>query len=138
VRGESVHPQRDASGKALLRQRGEHLERSFAHLLDHGGLRRATRRGCAKLTKRHLTAAVTYNLSLLMRTLFGVGTPKQAMADAHHRLLAALRTISRLFSALTFTLSPLPALRRLFRHPPSLCPQLPAAGCELGRFSTGC
>lgn len=32
------------SGKALLRKRGEHLERSFAHVLDHGGLRLATLR----------------------------------------------------------------------------------------------
>ena len=30
------------SGKALLRKRGMHLERSFEHLLDEGGLRRAT------------------------------------------------------------------------------------------------
>jgi transposase len=86
---------RSASGKALLRKRGEHLERSFAHLLDHGGLRRTTLRGCEKLTKRHMTAAMTYNLSLLMRTLFGVGTPKQAMAGARKRLFAAFRAGSR-------------------------------------------
>lgn len=129
---------RSASGKALLRKRGEHLERSFAHLLDHGGLRRATLRGCEKLTKRHMAAAMTYNLSLLMRTLFGVGTPKQAMAGARQRLLAALRTRSRIFSTLTFTFSLLPALRRLIRHPFSICPQLSAAGGDLGRFSTGC
>lgn len=30
------------SGKALLRRRGRHIERSFAHLLDSGGMRRAT------------------------------------------------------------------------------------------------
>ena len=29
------------SGKALLRKRGMHLERSFEHVLDEGGLRRA-------------------------------------------------------------------------------------------------
>ena len=37
------------SGKALLRKRGEHLERSFAHVLDHGGLRRTTLRGIENL-----------------------------------------------------------------------------------------
>ena len=58
-----------ASGKALLRRRGEHLERSFCHVLDHGGLRRATLRGTEKLSKRHLLAAATYNLSLLLRKL---------------------------------------------------------------------
>jgi len=35
-----------ASGKKLLRKRGEHLERGFCHVLDHGGRRRATLRGC--------------------------------------------------------------------------------------------
>ena len=53
---------RSASGKALLRKRGEHVERSFCHVLDHGGLRRATLRGCEKLTKRHMVAAMSYNL----------------------------------------------------------------------------
>ena len=56
---------RSKSGKALLRARGEHLERSFCHLLDHGGLRRATLRGCEKLTKRLIGGALAYNLSLL-------------------------------------------------------------------------
>ena len=79
---------RSKSGKALLRARGEHLERSFCHLLDHGGLRRATLRGCEKLTKRLIGGALAYNLSLLLRHLFGVGTPKQALA----RGLRVLRT----------------------------------------------
>ena len=78
------------SGKALLRKRGEHLERSFCHLLDHGGMRRASLRGCEKLTKRHLVAAMSYNLSLLLRTLFGVGTPKQALAAARRILTEAI------------------------------------------------
>ena len=70
------------SGKALLRKRGMHLERSFEHVLDEGGLRRATLRGTANLTKRHKIAATCFNLSLLMRTLLGVGTPKQWIARA--------------------------------------------------------
>ncbi len=70
------------SGKALLRKRGMHLERSFEHVLDEGGLRRATLKGTENLTKRHKIAAACFNLSLLMRTLLGVGTPKQWMAGA--------------------------------------------------------
>ena len=70
------------SGKALLRKRGEHLERSFAHVLDQGGMRRATLRGRENLTKRQTAAALAYNLSLLMRKLFGFGTPKQWAAKA--------------------------------------------------------
>jgi transposase len=76
------------SGKALLRKRGMHLERSFAHVLDEGGLRRATLKGTDNLAKRHKIAAACFNLSLLMRTLLGVGTPKQWMAGASPLLKA--------------------------------------------------
>jgi len=68
------------SGKALLRRRGEFLERSFCHVLDHGGMRHASLRGRANLSKRYVVAAFSFNLSLLLRTLFGIGTPKQWLA----------------------------------------------------------
>jgi transposase len=64
-------------GKKLLRKRGQHIERSFAHVLDAGGMRRATLRGLENLNKRHQIAAACYNLSQLLRRLYGVGTPKQ-------------------------------------------------------------
>jgi len=35
-------------GKGLLRKRGQHIERSFAHVLDAGGMRRTTLRGLEK------------------------------------------------------------------------------------------
>jgi len=62
------------SGKKLLRKRGEHVERSFVHVLDHGGMRRATIRGRDNLSKRHQVAAMGYNLSIFMRKCFGIGT----------------------------------------------------------------
>jgi hypothetical protein len=65
------------SGKELLRSRGMHLERPFAHILDAGGARRTTLRGRANLNKRFKFSAAIYNLSQLMRKLPGVGTPKQ-------------------------------------------------------------
>ena len=68
------------SGKELLRRRGMHLERSFAHILDAGGARRTTLRGLGNLNKRCKVSAAIYNLSQLMRKLFGVGTPKQLAA----------------------------------------------------------
>lgn len=68
------------SGKDLLRRRGMHIERSFAHMLDAGGMRRATLRGWENLNKRFKLAAAFYNLSQLMRKLFGFGTPKQLAA----------------------------------------------------------
>lgn len=74
------------SGKDLLRRRGMHIERSFAHILDCGGMRRTTLRGWENLNKRFKLAAAFYNLSQLMRKLFGFGTPKQ-LAAALGRLL---------------------------------------------------
>ena len=65
------------SGKALLRRRGMHIERTFAHALDAGGARRTTLRGLVNLNKRFQLTAAIYNLSQLMRKLLGVGTPKQ-------------------------------------------------------------
>jgi transposase len=64
-------------GKRLLRKRGQHIERSFAHVLDAGGMRSTTLRGLENLNKRHQIAAACYNLSQLLRRLYGVGTPKQ-------------------------------------------------------------
>jgi transposase len=68
------------SGKELLKSRGMHLERPFAHILDAGGARRTTLRGLANLNKRFKLSAAIYNLSQLMRKLLGVGTPKQWVA----------------------------------------------------------
>jgi transposase len=66
-----------AYGKKLLRRRGMQLERPFAHILDCGGMRRATLRGLENLNKRFKLSGAFYNLSQLMRHLFGIGTPKQ-------------------------------------------------------------
>jgi transposase len=80
------------SGKELLQRRGMHLERSFAHILDAGGARRTTLRGLENLNKRFKVSAAIYNLSQLMRKLFGVGTPKQ-LAAMGKALFLVWRTI---------------------------------------------
>lgn len=67
-------------GKKLLARRGMHIERGFAHILDCGGMRRTTLRGRQNLNKRFKLASAVYNLSQLMRKLFGIGTPKQQEA----------------------------------------------------------
>src|SRR5690625_1308254 len=85
-------------GKALLRLRAELVERSFWHVLDCGGARRTTLRGRENVRKRYLIQAACYNLSLLMRRLAGIGTPKQALAaagGAFSALFAFLCLISR-------------------------------------------
>lgn len=91
---------KSAYGKALLRRRGMHIERSFAHLLDSGGMRRATLRGQHNLEKRYKIAAATYNLSQLLRHLFGVGTPKQAAAQGSIALKSLLITIYKQLTGL--------------------------------------
>ncbi|MCX8097892.1 MAG: transposase [Casimicrobiaceae bacterium] len=110
---------RSKSGKALLRSRGEHLERGFCHVLDHGGQRRATLRGCEKLTKRHLCGAMSYNLSLLMRPLIGVGTPKQALAGARKALRLLIAWLRRALLILA-SVSDGPARTRRQRFPTAL------------------
>jgi transposase len=67
---------RGARGKRLLRQRGELLERPFAHLYETGQMRCVYLRGHQNILKRILLHAAALNLGLLMRTLFGVGTPR--------------------------------------------------------------
>jgi len=63
-------------GKALLRKRGEYLERSFAHAYDTGGMRRLHLRHRGNILKRLLIHIGGFNLGLIMRRLFGKGTPR--------------------------------------------------------------
>lgn len=102
-------------GKNLLRRRGMHIERSFAHVLDCGGLRRATLRGQVNLDKRHKIAAAAYNLSQLMRHLFGIGTPKQAAAASLAVLIRIIALICCCFRLRPELLTPKP--RSLLRIP---------------------
>jgi transposase len=63
-------------GKALLRRRGEFLERSFAHAYETGGMRRVYLRGRHNVLKRVLIHVGALNLSLAMRKWLGKGTPR--------------------------------------------------------------
>lgn len=64
------------AGEKLQRLRSERVERSFAHCLDSGGMRRTHLRGTENIEKRYLVHVSGFNLGLLMRSLFKVGTPK--------------------------------------------------------------
>jgi transposase len=83
---------RGSHGKALLRSRGELLERPFAHALETGGMRRTHLRRHDNILKRLLVHFGALNLGLLMRTRFGVGTPRslQGRTDLLAGLLSAL------------------------------------------------
>ncbi len=67
---------RGGRGKRLLRCRGEYVERSFAHVYDTGGMRRTHLRGHRNILKRLLIHASGFNLGILMRQVFGRGTPR--------------------------------------------------------------
>jgi transposase len=66
--------------RIAFKLRAEKVERSFALILDVGGLRRTWLRGVANVEKRYSIQVAAYNLGVVMRHLFGVGTPRQAMA----------------------------------------------------------
>lgn len=63
-------------GKALMRRRGEFIERSFAHAFETGGMRRTHLRHHENIAKRLLIHVAGFNLGLLMRKRFGVGKPR--------------------------------------------------------------
>jgi transposase len=67
---------RGERGKRLLRQRGELVERSFAHMYETGGMRRTHLRHHDNIIKRLLIHAGAFNLSLVMRKTAGRGTPR--------------------------------------------------------------
>ena len=85
---------RGRRGRRLMRQRGERIERSFAHLYDTGGMRRTHLRGHTNILKRVLIHAGGFNLGLVMRHLIGVGTPRGLQGSLAPILAALLALIS--------------------------------------------
>ena len=67
------------------------VERSFAHVLDRGGMRHAWLRGRENVHKRYLIHVAGFNLGILMRALFGRVTPREA-ADLKNALLLVIQT----------------------------------------------
>jgi transposase len=87
-------------GKALLRKRGELLERPFAHCYETGGMRRAHLRGHPKILKRLLIHVAGFNLGLLMRQMFGIGKPRRVQDGLGALLDCVLRILRPLWNAL--------------------------------------
>ena len=98
------------SGCRLMRMRGQHIERSFAHILDCGGMRKATLRGKVNLQKRYNFAVACYNLSQLLRKKFGCGTLKMALATGKEALFSHWPDFLALFRAAFHTQRPMPGL----------------------------
>ncbi|HEY0300493.1 MAG TPA: transposase [Rhizomicrobium sp.] len=85
-----------AHGRALSRRRSEYVERSFAHACETGGGRRVWVRGIENVRKRYLLHLAARNLGVLMRALFGVGTPRSLQG----RLRVALGALNAVLSLL--------------------------------------
>src|SRR5262249_1646757 len=107
-------------GKRLLRKRGELLERPSAHLYETGGLRRVHVRGQENVLKRLLVHAGAFNLGLLMRTLFGIGTPRRLQG----RVVAFRAVFSVLWS---FLFDPIAPIETQISHRTAVWPLMTAS-----------
>jgi len=81
-------------GKQLQRQRGERIERNFAHQFDTGGMDRLWVRGRLNVHKKLLLQAAACNLALLMRARHGAGKPRAAHDAATELVLAILNSLA--------------------------------------------
>lgn len=80
---------RGERSRKLQRLRSERAERSFAHVCETGGARRTWIRGLTEVAKRYLVQVAGHNLGVLLRTLFGVGTPRALQGKAAELAAAA-------------------------------------------------
>ncbi len=65
----------------LSRLRSEYPERSFAHTCETGGARRSRLRGLIDVAKRYRMYAAGRNLGVIMRAIFGIGTPRSLQTE---------------------------------------------------------
>ena len=91
---------RRTKGKKLLRLRGERIERTFALACETGAHRRVRLRGRDNVRKRYIAHIAALNLGLVMRTLFGHGTPREAANAVLVVLVAAIWRVLRAMEVL--------------------------------------
>jgi hypothetical protein len=99
---------RGPRGQALMRQRGERVERPFAHLYRTGALRRTHLRGRSNILKRLLVHGSALNLGVLLRRFLSVGTPRglQGRVAASHALWRLLEELTTALHLKTVDLIP--------------------------------
>jgi transposase len=93
---------RGERGKWMQRQRGEKIERNFAHQFDTGGMDRLYVRGLDNVHKKLLVQAAACNLALLMRSIYGAGKPRAAhdqSVEAIFAILALMRVLESVWEA---------------------------------------
>jgi len=127
-------------GKRLLRQRGEKVERSFAHCYETGGMRRVHLRRHPNILKRLLVHVAAFNLGLVMRKLLGRGTRRGLQGYDTALFLTFLRLLRKVWASplawieYADSLEPLPVPGSL--HEPSNNPWLTATKKTIS--ATGC
>ena len=80
---------RGKRGRKICRLRSEHAERSFAHVCETGATRRVWIRGRIEVAKWYLMRVAARNLSVIMRALFAMGTPR-SLQSGFQWLIATL------------------------------------------------
>jgi transposase len=111
----------------LQRLRSERVERTFAHVCETGGARRTWLRGEESVSKRYLIQVAAHNLAIVMRKLFGFGTPRQlaALGSAfvgrllgllHAMLHLAVRLVIRLAKRRSNSRPTIPEVESSRRH----------------------
>lgn len=91
---------RGRRGKKLQKLRSEYCERSFAHMCETGAARRSWLRGLVDVGKRYLIHAAGHNLGVLMRALFGIGTPRSLQGEGDFALAPVLAAWCKLYTLL--------------------------------------
>lgn len=81
---------RGKRGKALLRRRGEFIERSFAHAYETGAMRRLHLRHRDNIAKRVLIHVAGFNLGLMMRVRYGLLKPRRLSDAASFALICVM------------------------------------------------
>ena len=81
---------RGKKGRRLNRWRSERCERTFAHVCETGGGRRAWLRGQTNVSKTHTLKCAAYNLGLLLRKVWGMRKPRNRDEGVWGGLLAGL------------------------------------------------
>jgi len=128
---------RGERGKKLLRQRGEKIERSFAHLYETGGLRRVHLRGQKNILKRLLVHVAGFNLGVVMRRVFGKGTPRGLQGHRVELLLCLLRLWSEVWARQTAVAGTCDEPGGISR-PQKLQERATSATTETATSTTGC
>ena len=110
---------RGERGKRMQRQRGEKIERNFAHQFDTGGMDRLYVRGIENVHKKLLVQAVACNLTLLMRSIYGAGKPRAAhdqSVEAILAILALIRVLESVWGSMVGELRRTPHQAHLLAH----------------------